>query len=596
VDDVAHMLAMQAHAKGLELITSVDPLLPERLIGDPGRVRQVLLNLGSNAIKFTRDGEVAIDLRIIASDALGTTIRCELRDTGIGIPAARLQSLFQPFSQVDASTTRHFGGTGLGLSIVRRLVALMDGESGVDSVEGVGSTFWFTARFGVSTGKSEIRHFNAEVLKNRHVLIVDDNATNRKVLTQQLTHLGMYPICVDGAEAAMQALQSSVSVGPSFDLAVLDYMMPGCDGFELGRRIVSDGRFKVTRLVLLTSAQGIRGAADFAALGFAAYLLKPVSQRDLRECLGRVMALDAAQWHEHTQPIVVAEQVRDIFDHQRILLAEDNLVNQKVARGTLEKIGYKVDIVSNGAEAVTAWETGRYQIILMDCQMPVMDGYQATREIRRREGGKSHISIIALTADAMIGTEQLCREAGMDDYLTKPLDRARLGETIDRHLASLTPESNVVHGNRPAPGPLALADVATTAADISPALADTGAAAADAPLATAEAPVDWEHFMKVTDGDQQFAQELVQLFIESGDAALKDISAALGRGDLAAIGSAAHSFKGSSANIHAQPASAAAGRLEEAARAGSVDQLPHLEEQLRLEAARAMQYLRARQA
>jgi signal transduction histidine kinase/ligand-binding sensor domain-containing protein/CheY-like chemotaxis protein/HPt (histidine-containing phosphotransfer) domain-containing protein len=568
VEDVARLLAIQSHAKGLELITSVDPLIPERLIGDPGRVRQVLLNLGSNAIKFTSDGEVSIDVKLVSSDALGTIIRCEVRDTGIGIPAGRVESLFQPFSQIDTSTTRHYGGTGLGLSIVRQLVALMDGGSGAESTEGVGSMFWFTARFGISTRKFESRRFNHEKLKHGHVLVVDDNATNRKVLSQQLTQLGMNSICVDSADAAMQALEDSINGGRQFDLAVLDYMMPGCDGFELGRRISGDERFKATRLVLLTSALGIRGAEDFAKLGFAAYLLKPVSQRDLRECLGCVMSVDGAQWHERSQPIVIAERIREMLDHQRILLAEDNLVNQKVACQTLEKMGYKVDVVSNGAEAITAWESGRYRIILMDCQMPVMDGYQATREIRLRERGARHIPIIALTADAMRGAEQQCREAGMDDYLTKPLDRTRLSETIVRHLASAAPGSLVVENTSSLP----------------PRFAGT------------DAPVDWNSFMKVTDGDQTFAQELVQVFIDSGDVALREIRVALDRGDLAAIGSVAHSFKGSSASIHAQSASAAAGRLEAAARAGAVDQISGLEDQLRQEVGRVMEYLRARQA
>jgi signal transduction histidine kinase/ligand-binding sensor domain-containing protein/DNA-binding response OmpR family regulator len=552
VDDVAHLLAIQAHAKGLELITSVDPLLPDRLIGDPGRLRQVLLNLGSNAIKFTRDGEVSIDLRLVSADAVGTTIRCEVRDTGIGIPAERLESLFQPFSQIDTSTTRHYGGTGLGLSIVRRLVALMGGETGVDSTVQVGSSFWFTARLANSTGEPEILSFEAERLENRRVLIVDDNATNRKVLSLQLTQLGMNPTCVDGADAALRVLHDNVDARRPFDLAVLDYMMPGCDGFELGRRIAGDERFKTTRLVLLTSAWGIRGAEDFAELGFAAYLLKPVSQRDLRECLTRVMAVDAAQWHERTQPIVIAERIRETLNPRRILLAEDNLVNQKVARGTLERMGYTVDIVGNGADAVAAWETGRYQAILMDCQMPVMDGYQATREIRLRERGAHRVPIIALTADAMKGADQQCRDAGMDDYLTKPLDRAQLGEAIDRHLAESGPGSK------------------------------------------SDAPVDWEHIMSMMDGDHESAQELVRLFIDSGDAALRDISAALGRGDLAAVGCAAHSFKGSSANMRARSASAAAAQLEEAARAGAADRISQLEEELRREAGRAMDYLRAR--
>src|SRR5580658_9160227 len=244
VDDVAHLLAFQAHAKGLELITSVDPSLPDWVVGDPGRLRQVLLNLGSNAIKFTSQGEVSIDLKRAGSDAAGLIIRGEVRDTGIGIPAERLESLFQPFSQIDASTTRHYGGTGLGLSIVRRLVALMDGETGVESAVRSGSSFWFTARLTNSADMSEIRRFDAHTLRNRRVLIVDDNAANREVLDVQLTHLGMTPTCVDGAEAALRALLANVEVQLPFDVAVLDHVMPGCDGFELARRIASDERFK----------------------------------------------------------------------------------------------------------------------------------------------------------------------------------------------------------------------------------------------------------------------------------------------------------------------------------------------------------------
>ncbi len=565
VDEVGHLLAIQAHAKGLELITNIDPQLPEHLIGDPGRVRQILLNLGSNAIKFTRDGEVSIDLRMDSGDAQGTIVRCEVRDTGVGIPAGRIDALFQPFSQVDASTTRHHGGTGLGLSIVRRLVALMNGETGVESTEGLGSMFWFTARFQVSTAKPKIFHLDAAVLRDRRVLIVDDNATNRRVLSLQMTQLGMHPTCAAGADAALQALRGAAGDGTPFDLAVLDYMMPGCDGYELGGRIVSDERLRATRLVLLASAQGIRGAGDFAKLGFAAYLLKPASLRDLRERLSHVMSVQAAEWHQRTQPIVTAEQIPHSSGKPCILLAEDNLVNQKVARGTLEKMGYRIDVVSNGAEAVSAWESGRYRLILMDCQMPVMDGYQATREIRLRERGTGRIPIVALTADAMKGAEQHCMDADMDGYLTKPLDRARLRETLDRHLAPIVSEPKHVTRN------------------LSPEL----------PAGT-EAPVDWEQLLSTADGDQGFVQELVQLFIDSGDVTLRDISAALGRGDRAAISSAAHSFKGASANIYARSTSAAAAQLESAALEGEIAQISQLEQQLRLEAGRAMDYLRAR--
>jgi signal transduction histidine kinase/ligand-binding sensor domain-containing protein/CheY-like chemotaxis protein/HPt (histidine-containing phosphotransfer) domain-containing protein len=555
LDDAAHLLAIQAHAKGLELITSVDPSLPDRLLGDPGRLRQVLLNLGNNAIKFTRRGEVSIDIRVVSTDALCTTIRCEVRDTGIGIPENRAAALFQPFSQIDASTTRRYGGTGLGLSIVRRLVELMDGETAVESTEGAGSTFWFTARFGTSSRRPESRRFNPEILEKRRVLIVDDNAANGQALMQQLLHLRMHPICVGNADDALQALERAVGSHSPFDLALLDHVMPGCDGLELGRRIAGEERFKVTRLILLTSPRG-RNAEDVAKLGFAAHLLKPVSHRNLQECLNRVMSVDAAQWHERTHPNVAAGLNRGSSDDRRILLAEDNLVNQKVACGALEKLGCRVDIVSDGAEAVAAWESGQYHLILMDCQMPVMDGYQAAREIRLRERGAVRIPIIALTADAMKGADRQCREAGMDDYLTKPLDRRRLSEIIAQYMACAAPASR--------------------------------SGAAD--------PVDWQHLMTIADGEERFAQELVQLFIDSGDATLRDIREAISRGDLAAVGRAAHSYKGSSANIRAESASTAAARLEAAARQGAIDQLADLEEELRREAGRAKQYLRSRQS
>jgi len=565
-DDVARLLATQAHAKGLELITSIDPLIPETLVGDPGRLRQVLLNLGSNAIKFTRNGEVSIELRLDGSDAQSTTIRCEVCDTGVGIPADRVESLFEPFSQIDASTTRHYGGTGLGLSIVRRLVALMDGEAGAESTLGAGSVFWFTARFAAAAGGRVTRHDRPVVLENRRVLIVDDNAKNCKSLSLHLAQLGMIPTCVDSADAGLQAMEAAIDGAAPFDLGVIDHIMPGCDGCELGRRITGDERFKATRLVLLTSAQEIRRAEDFAEFGFSGYLLKPVSHRELRECLGRVVSVDGKQWHERTQPVEVAAQSQDARIDRRILLAEDNVVNQKVARGILEKLGYVVDIASNGVEALGMWETGRYGVILMDCQMPVMDGHQTTREIRQRERGASHVPIIALTADAMQGAEEQCREAGMDGYLTKPLDRARLAETIERHLSAAGSASQIM---------------------------ERSAGSAEAP-AGVDDPVDWAQFQTGTDGDREFERELVQVFIDSGDAALRDISVALGRGDLTAIGRAAHSFKGASANMWAQPASTAAARLEEAALCGAVDQLSRLEAQLRHEAGRAMEYLRGR--
>jgi signal transduction histidine kinase/ligand-binding sensor domain-containing protein/CheY-like chemotaxis protein/HPt (histidine-containing phosphotransfer) domain-containing protein len=565
VDDVAHLLSVQAHAKKLELITNIDPLLPAYVIGDPGRLRQILLNLGANAIKFTAQGEILISLRLAGSDAQGCLIRCEVSDTGIGIPAHRVGALFQPFTQIDSSTTRHFGGTGLGLSIARRLVELMQGEAGVESREGAGSTFWFTARFGKSERQRMSPHPDPEVLNNRRALIVDDNATNRKVLRLQLARLGIETRSVDSAKAALKELADACDRQQRFDLAVLDYMMPECDGLELARQIVADGRFPGMRLVLLTSAQAVRAGADIAALGFAAYLLKPVSNKELHETLHRVMSADSPQWHGTTTTIVIAPPRTAALTAGHVLLADDNRVNQKVALGALQRMGLKVQVANNGEEAVAAWAAGNFDLILMDCQMPVMDGYQAAREIRSRETGALRIPIIALTADAMKGTEQLCRESGMDDYLTKPIDRDRLSEVINRFLA-------------PSEGPARLAQ----------------SREADFIESTVE-PVDWERLMRSADNDRDFAGELVQLFIESGDTVLKEISGALERGDMAALGRAAHSLKGSSANMCASSTSEAAARLESAARSGAAADVAKLEMQLRAETRRAIEYLRARQ-
>jgi len=552
-EDVARLLAIQADAKGIEIIVSVDPLLPHWLLGDPGRIRQVLLNLGSNAVKFTKQGEVSIDIRVTDSAAPGIAVRCEVRDTGVGIAAARIGSLFQPFSQIDASTTRYYGGTGLGLSIVRRLVDLMGGQTGAESKEGAGSVFWFTAPFERSLRDPELEPKIPAVLENARVLIVDDSATSRSVLQQQLAGFGVASSCADGADAALRALEQGISSGKPFDLALLDYKMPGCNGFELARRIATDERFHATRLVMLTSTRGMHAARRLAQTDFAAYLLKPVSVAELRQRLCQVMSMDATEWHARTQSVVPQDRVQVLARDQRILLAEDNEVNQKVARASLEKLGYEVQVVCNGMDAIAAWESGRFHLILMDCQMPVMDGYQAARAIRDREGGACHVPIIALTADVMQDAETNCRLAGMDDYLTKPLNRAQLGQALERFLGTVKP--------------------------------------ADSPL-----PVDWEEFMAVTDGDKDFAQELVQLFIDSGDVALRDISEALGVGDLGAVERAAHSLKGSSANIRATSASTTAGRLEAAAKAGAAGEIPALAQRLKTEAERAAAFLRARLA
>jgi two-component system sensor histidine kinase/response regulator len=436
IEDVARLLAIQAHAKGLEVTAHIDPALPDQVCGDAGRVRQVMLNLGGNAVKFTQSGEVAIELKVLEHDVKGTLVRCAIRDTGIGIPPQRVGALFRPFTQVDASTTRKFGGTGLGLSIVRRLVELMGGEVGVASDEGRGSTFWFTARFAPVRQAIKARAVPPAELRGQRVLVVDDNTTNRKVLLGQLTLCRTEPVCASSADEALALMRQGAAAGKAFEVALIDHQMPGCDGERLGKMIVSDPQLNTTRLILLTSSGQRGGGHTFADLGFAGYLQKPVTQRDLTDCLMMVLAARAEDWHQKTHPIVTRHALRSQRGQHkhRILLAEDNIVNQKVASRTLEILGYRVDIATDGQAAVAAWQTGRYDLILMDCQMPVLDGYQATQEIRRLEASNQHIPIIALTAHAMKGADAQCTAAGMDDYLSKPIDRALLEARLDHWL------------------------------------------------------------------------------------------------------------------------------------------------------------------
>jgi len=436
VEDVARLLSIQAHAKGLEVIALIDPSLPDLARGDAGRLRQVLLNLGGNAVKFTQKGEVSIECKVAHKDEKGVTVRCEVRDTGVGIPAARVKALFTAFTQVDASTTRRFGGTGLGLSIVKRLVELMGGEVGVSSEEGAGSTFWFTARLGLAHDATKSRPPPPTALRGQRIIVVDDNATNRKVLMGQLSLCGMDAVCASSADEALSLMRHAVVAGRAFEVALLDHQMPGCDGATLGKTILGEHSLRGARLVLLTSS-GQRGDGRlFSELGFAGYLLKPVTHRDLTDCLSMVLGTQAEGWRTSTQPIVTRHALRSqrCRETHHILLAEDNLVNQKVACRILERLGHRVDVAADGQAAFEAWRSGRYHLILMDCQMPIMDGFETTRKIREQESGGDRIPIIALTAHAMKGADNECRLAGMDDYLSKPIDREQLQQALSRWL------------------------------------------------------------------------------------------------------------------------------------------------------------------
>ena len=564
VEEAAVMLAFQAAAKNLELVVHIHPNVPDRVVGDPQRIRQCLLNLVSNAIKFTREGEIVIEVSCAALGDGRQRARFEVRDTGIGIAAGTLQKLFQPFVQADSSTTRHFGGTGLGLSIVRRLVQMMGGEVGAQSELNQGSRFWFTLPLQLPAAQIQAAPTPALVLTRvgRRVLVVDDNETNRRVVAGQLMHAGFEVSLAAGGIEAMGLLHTAAVDGQPFEVVLADHRMHDMDGATLGERINADAQLSQARLVMLTSLDGHGDIHRFAALGFAAYLTKPIRARELLECLDRVLAHDAKQWHMQSQPIVtrntLAAHMAEAY-RGNVLLVEDNAVNQKVAVRFLERMGCTVRVADNGVDAVRACEETTFDLILMDLQMPVMDGLTATLRIRESEtgDGRPHAPIVALTANAMASQLERCMEVGMDAFLTKPLEIPRLHEILTRFGLRIAAE-------------------------------ETSAAQTDA---AANVPVHLARLNELTEGDPEFARELVEAFIASGEQALDEARAALTVLDRVGLSRIAHKLKGASANVHAGPLRDLSHTLE--AQASSVDQqrLSELVAQLATELNRAKVFL-----
>ncbi len=459
IEDTVELLAERAYEKKIELAFLIHDDVPTELRGDPGRLRQVLTNLIGNAIKFTEHGEVVVRAEKECDTGTGVVVRFTVSDTGIGISEVTQRNLFQAFTQADGSTTRKYGGTGLGLAISKQLVALMNGKIGVTSEPEKGATFWFTAIFNKQPlNEHTVARSNAQSLAKLRVLIVDDNATNRKILSQQLSSWGMvYDEAASGAQA-LEMTRAALAQDAAYDLAILDLMMPGMDGIELARAIKSDLRIAGVPLILLTSF-GQRGDAALAReAGVAAYLTKPVRQSQLFDCLTEVVGhatatqrFDTSAAQTSSKKLVTKHTLKEkqLMSSKLILLAEDNVVNQKVAMLQLQKLGYRADSVANGREALEVLGRIPYDLVLMDCQMPEMDGYEATAEIRRREEGTGkRMPVVAMTAHALEGEREKCIAAGMDDYISKPVKPGELGAALKRLLADdskSTREENLEH-------------------------------------------------------------------------------------------------------------------------------------------------------
>jgi CheY-like chemotaxis protein len=442
VEGALDMFAERARQKGIELACELPASLPRRLRGDPGRLRQVITNLISNAIKFTEKGEVVVRVSKDEETDADAVIGFSVKDTGMGIPPAIQERLFQAFTQADASTTRKFGGTGLGLAISKQLVEKMGGRIGVKSDPGSGSTFSFSVRLDKQTGPSEpAPSIYFHDLFDLRVLVVDDNATNRQILRHQLFAWKMQKGSAGSGHEALELMRAAAAEGKPYDLALLDMQMPEMDGLTLARAIKAEPALASTRLIILTSMGHVHAQEELKEAGVDAYLVKPVKQSRLFDCLISVLGRSAAE-HVFAGPSKDAPPPAEFEElarirRARILLAEDNIVNQKVALAQLRGLGFSADAVANGNEVLSSLKQVPYDIILMDCQMPEMDGYEATRLIRQAERSSRAswpvpVRIVAMTANAMAGDREKCIAAGMDDYLSKPVRKSDLQAALLR--------------------------------------------------------------------------------------------------------------------------------------------------------------------
>ncbi|MEI8372541.1 MAG: response regulator [Planctomycetota bacterium] len=562
LEDTVEMLAPRAYQKGLELACVVTPEVPSLVQGDPGRLRQALFNLVGNAIKFTHHGEVIIRVSLDAQDDRTARVRLAITDTGIGIPPDRLSALFAPFTQVDGSTTRKYGGTGLGLAISKQLVDLMGGQIGVESEPGKGSTFWFTATLvkqlnGGLSAEEPHADFNGV-----NVLVVDDHPTNRLLLTTLLGSWGCRFAEADSGAAGLTQLDKAARCDDPFHIVLVDMMMPGMDGEEFGRTVKCDPQYQKTRLIMLTSLGQCSDTARLRQLGFFGYLLKPIRRSALRNCMAA--AIDSKPAVNGEVPAVFAPPhcpVAPSTRRARILLAEDNPTNQTVAVAILMKLGHAVDAVANGGEAIRALREIPYDLVLMDCQMPEMDGYEATRWIRSSDSGvrNPHIPVIAMTAHAMKGDREQCLAAGMNDYLCKPVQPKELAETLARWLAEPAAES---------PSEL------STGVNRSPSLPTPE---------ENKAVFNEEELLKRLMGDRSLGQTILHGFLEDIPQQIRALKDRLGEGDVPLVERQSHTIKGAAATVGAGSLREVAFAVEQASKAGELGRaaelVPRLEEE-----------------
>jgi len=569
LDDFAASMAVRAHEKDLELVVAAAPDVPAMLLGDPGRLRQVLNNLVGNALKFTHRGEVAVRVSCLGQPGGVAELLFSVRDTGIGIPPEKIGLLFSKFTQVDASTTRQYGGTGLGLAISKQLAELMGGQIGVNSTPGQGSEFWFSVRMPVLSQEQQ-RHgaeggLRAD-LQGVRVLVVDDNATNREILTVRLNSWGLRPAEALDGPAALHSLKDALEQGDPFKLALLDMQMPGMTGVMLAQAIKADARLAGIPLILLSSMVDRAEARSLEEIGFAGALMKPLRGSELFNLISGVLMqsqgkLGAARAASR-QP---AREMLHQFDGSaiRILLVEDNITNQQVALGLLKKLGLKADAAADGSEALHALETLPYDLVLMDIQMPVMDGLEATRRIRDPHSAVLNhaIPVIAMTARALQGDREACLEAGMNDYVSKPIEPRELVGALQRWVSDKVP---------------APAESAANSARAEQPAKPRAERPVKPPAARPPEPEPPPVFNRATllhrlIDDEELAHELVVSFIGDIPQHIHRLKDALNRSDGVQAERSAHTIKGASANISGEALREVAGKMEDAARSGDLE-------------------------